>query len=536
MSRRSTSRSADLRGTLARIEDLLLADGRSDAFAATLDLVVDIATGRAPSDDAPVVRSCRALLAPFVSADHDLGVVDAAFEALTSRDRKGEKGQFFTPRQLVELAVRMAAPRDGDTVFDPACGSAAFLWHAARHADVTVHGVELDPRAAEAGRRLLALASARGDVEVGDALRMEHSRYDVVLSNPPFAGAIVDPELRARFVVGRGAPRVERDALFLEVAIRALRPGGRLAIVLPFGTLSHRRCTAVRTFLLRELRDLRVVGLDTTMFLPHTHQRTALVVGTKRRAPLAKPRETDEVAMISTTESGISPRGLPVVARPDEPRAWTRLAHDLSSALDASRYLTATVAALGPSRALVPQRHARDDAPAGKRLGELARLVTDGVKLGETGQIIDTGDLDRGYLRHDALSRPPSVAGSKKRRARRGDVLISRLRPYLKQVALVDDAVGGELVVSSEIYVLRAIDGADAAYLVPFLLSDATQETLATAVEGGHHPRFRRQSLLDLRVPPDVVARAAATSAAVRKLLRARRRADVGFHALTTER
>lgn len=79
------------------------------------------------------LRLCAAALEPFALMKTDLEVVDAAFEYLIDPEQKGQKGQFFTPRPVVKMAVDMLSPRDGERVIDPACGSCGFLIHTINH-------------------------------------------------------------------------------------------------------------------------------------------------------------------------------------------------------------------------------------------------------------------------------------------------------------------------------------------------------------------------------------------------------------------
>src|SRR5207248_4623376 len=92
--------------------------------------------------------------------------------------------------------------------------------------------------------------------------------------------------------------------------------------------------------------------------------------------------------------------------------------------------------------------------------------------------------LDTGHAREGVVltsTEPVSAAGigSAKKRASPGDVIISRLRPYLRQVAYVDEALAvdedgpREIVCSTEFYVLRGRSQESVAFLVAFLLSDA---------------------------------------------------------------
>ena len=178
------------------------------------------------------------------------------------------------------------------------------------------------------------------------------------------------------------------------------------------------------------------------------------------------------------------------------------------------------VADLGDGLVLAPERfdpRRRVEVVARCCLSAYADIVADNVSARswkEPGAvlILDTTHAFEGFVvfRHHPV--PPASMGSAKRRVQAGDVLISRLRPYLRQVALVDEALfrlcmgGNAVVTSTEFFVLRGRNGFDAAGLVPFLLSGRVQAALAAGQEGGHHTRFRQELLLSLPVP-DGVAR-----------------------------
>jgi hypothetical protein len=122
---------------------------------------------------------------------------------------------------------------------------------------------------------------------------------------------------------------------------------------------------------------------------------------------------------------------------------------------------------------------------------------------------LDTSDAREGIIN---LRKPIIVArelGSAKKVAQPGDILISRLRPYLRQIAFIDNGVEGHpeavIACSTEFYVLRSTDHQSIAFLLPFLLSDQVQKVLAAAQEGGHHPRFREDVLLNLPVDARII-------------------------------
>ncbi len=180
-----------------------------------------------------------------------------------------------------------------------------------------------------------------------------------------------------------------------------------------------------------------------------------------------------------------------------------------------------------------PRRVLGADAP-GIPLSSLVQLATAMLRPAifeamENYVVLDTGDVGEGHLAYEGLHR--GAPKSAKKVARPGDLLISRLRPYLRQVGYLEPRAVGNIelfLVSTEFYVLRPIDGQSIAYLAPWLLSETPQRILAASQEGGHHPRFDSAVLLELRVPTDVVATSATASLEIAEAATMRRRsADI---------
>lgn len=246
------------------------------------------------------------LLAPVLP---DEGTLDAIFESLVPRVSKSDKGQFFTPRHVVDFVVRMLAPTRREVVVDPACGSGAFLSHA-RAAGARAHGCDVDPRAVRVAR-LLALAAGADPLTVqrGDGLRgAELPVADVVATNPPFAGrAPADG-----FEVERLVRTPERDVLFLERAIGLLRPGGRLGIVLPYNKASGEAFAELRRWLVQYARIFAIVGLPRETFLPHTSQRTFVLFAQKRRTKLVAPPSEEKTMFVVSERAGKDTGGEPI--------------------------------------------------------------------------------------------------------------------------------------------------------------------------------------------------------------------------------
>lgn len=133
--------------------------------------------------------------------------------------------------------------------------------------------------------------------------------------------------------------------------------------------------------------------------------------------------------------------------------------------------------------------------------------------------VLDTGHARDGVLDLPILGDPTSERTSAKKLALEGDVIVSRLRPYLRQVALLPKGLSGlleqgEFYCSTEFLVFRPKDPTTAAGLVAWLLSDSIQNMMSEAATGGHHPRIGPELLLSARVADEFLdpARASALS------------------------
>jgi type I restriction enzyme M protein len=550
---------------VARIEEVVLASSGADAFELVFSLVaarlaggrgkrsrlarglrdaakrwpgLDLAPASAALQVPDATLEAVSALLDRASIDGDAETLDAVFEQLVTRVGKGAKGQFFTPRHVVDWMVGAMALRRGETVVDPACGSGAFLVHARAAANVEAWGVDLDARAVRVAR-LLAVASGAEPARIvrGDSLRREGDlpEADVIVTNPPFAGDVAYPG----YEVARAGRRVERDALFVERCIELLRPGGRLGIVLPHNKVASSAFADLRRWLVEHAHVHAVVSLPRETFLPHTSQKAVVVFATKRAraTPIARldPRETTTLA--ASARAGKDAAGEAVYrtghAAPRD-AGWRAIDHDLADlprpfapARKGGAHVTCTLAELGEGIALAPERHLATKLVAAGGV-TLATLVVERSERAvgrdlEGAIVLDTTHAKDGLLDVRAASRAASPPASAKKRVRPGDLLVSRLRPYLRQIALVHRATcegDRPLACSTEFYVLSPReDGASLAFLLPWLLGAKAQAILAAAQEGGHHPRVPRELLLSMRVETSRVRDRARVSKEVERAL-----------------
>lgn len=260
----------------------------------------------------------------------NLRIIDEAFEYLLPDVAKGKKGQYFTPRVVIDLCVQMMNPQKKEYVIDTACGSAGFLVHTMQYVwkGLSTHearkeyaarylwGVDFDEKSTKISRAIMLIAgdgkshifksssldtrewSDRFKSELTDLkliqefddfetnrhnqTTLQHLGFDVLLANPPFAGEIKEKHLLAQYVLGKNNKgklqnKVERHLLFIERNLDFVKAGGRLAVVLPQGVFNNTSQEYVRKHIMQRARILAVVGLHGNSFKPHTGTKTSII-------------------------------------------------------------------------------------------------------------------------------------------------------------------------------------------------------------------------------------------------------------------
>lgn len=291
----------------------------------------------------------------YFTADGYEGI-DCIFEFIVSKEKKGSKGQYFTPRHIVDFCVKILNPKDGETVLDPAAGSGSFLYHSYRNGLINgkdLWGFDFDNTAVRVSRLLLHVAGIEkfhvfkansliknnyqrklfetsiGDVStsIEDILRIEKQkeRFDVIVTNPPFAGEIVEPDILESYEISYGKKRIERDILFVERCIGLLKCGGRMAIVLPDNIFGGKETENLRKLIYEYCRIVGVIGIPRNAFMPHTSVKTSLLFLQKR----ATERESSENIFFGISEKpGKDGRGK-VFYKTERDHSWKNIDSDL---------------------------------------------------------------------------------------------------------------------------------------------------------------------------------------------------------------
>jgi type I restriction enzyme M protein len=278
------------------------------------------------------LKVCVYFLEKVKLFNSNLQIIDEAFEYLIPQVSKKKGGQFFTPRPVIDMVVKMLNPKADEFVIDPACGPAGFLLHsvmwvaggiisgkslpenAINFAQNKIYGIDFAQKAVKIAKaiNLIAghgkshvykdnsLAPHTWSIETKCGLRgrllrfpndpakdRENQEYflffdfDVLMTNPPFAGTVKERDILRLYKLaekdGRYVNKIGRHILFLERSLQFLRPSGRMAIVLPQGLLNNTNAEYIRRFIIDEARILAVVGLHVNTFKPHTGTKTSVL-------------------------------------------------------------------------------------------------------------------------------------------------------------------------------------------------------------------------------------------------------------------
>jgi type I restriction enzyme M protein len=236
-------------------------------------------------------------------------MLGAAYEYLIGEfaDSAGKKGgEFYTPRPVVRMMVRLADPQEGMRVYDPCSGSGGMLIAARQYVDehggdagrVSLYGQEDNGGVWTISQMNMLLHGIQGaDIRNGDTLHEPLHvdaqgalmRFDRVITNPPFAQSYTQEHLSfaERFPFGfcpSGAKKA--DWMFAQHMLAVLEPGGMAVTVMPHGVLFRTGVEQAirRAFVDRDLIEA-VIGLPPNLFYGTTIPACVLVI----RAPGAKP-------------------------------------------------------------------------------------------------------------------------------------------------------------------------------------------------------------------------------------------------------
>lgn len=246
----------------------------------------------------------------YVLVQTERDVISEAFQAFWGSGLRGEKGQFFTPRNIVKMCVDILNPKPGEKVIDPACGSGGFLVEVLSHLKekgnfCNVYGIDKEIDLVKICKAYMAIVGdGHANIFCADSLYAESwlkemkkeikdESFDVVFTNPPFGAKIFieDKGILRNYKLGHewfkqysnewkitnSVSKQVPQILFIERCLQLLKPKGRMAIVLPDGVFGNPTDRYVWHFILENARILAIVSLPPETFLPSTHTKTSVL-------------------------------------------------------------------------------------------------------------------------------------------------------------------------------------------------------------------------------------------------------------------
>lgn len=294
------------------------------------------------------VKSCVRELQNVKLFNANLEVVDDAFEHLVNQNQKEGMGQYFTPRYVIDMCVKMLNPKPNEKMIDTAAGSCGFPMHTIFHVwkqlnpsafnlfttrsrtqqelqyvQNNVFGIDFSEKSVRVGR-MLNIIAGDGHTNVIELNSLDYPNwrkaytsvdkwqdkyhegfsklvnmsaaptstkdkekygaflFDILMANPPFAGDLDNKEQLEIYNLGFNAKgklqnKVGRDILFIERNLNFLKPGGRMAVVLPQGRFNNLGDKQIRDYIAQRCRILAVVGLHGNVFKPHTGAKTSVL-------------------------------------------------------------------------------------------------------------------------------------------------------------------------------------------------------------------------------------------------------------------
>lgn len=251
-------------------------------------------------------------LDPLILSTIDTDIKGDAFEYFLEKTTSTENdlGEYFTPRNIVKTIINLVDPKFKETVYDPFCGTGGFLTEAfnyikenniiegeedlKRLGHNTLYGREITTTARIAKMNMVLHGDGHSGIQQINTLinpdyllpNGEVKKFDVVVTNMPFSQTIT------RKIIENGKAKTENnisplyyngiaknngDAVCVLHCLRALKEGGRMALVVPEGFLFRKDLSAVRKFLLSKAKLQSVISLPQGVFLPYTGVKTDIL-------------------------------------------------------------------------------------------------------------------------------------------------------------------------------------------------------------------------------------------------------------------
>lgn len=213
-----------------------------------------------------------------------------------TRGARNDLGQYFTPRHIVKLMVQLLAPRVGETIYDPFCGTGGMLIECFRRMclsiskddherekkmhrlkNETLYGRDKDAVHRIAKMNMILFGDGHSNIEQGDSFaHVGGHKYDIVITNFPFSQQTDEYHKYDIKKKGKG----NGDSIAIQHCLGALKDTkhARACIIVPIGVLYKDELKQEREYIHKNFQLERVIELSPYVFQPYTLQQTAVLL------------------------------------------------------------------------------------------------------------------------------------------------------------------------------------------------------------------------------------------------------------------
>ena len=492
-----------------------------------------------PYRDPETLRAFLKIIDEF-EYDHSERLGDAFEYLLSVLGSQGDAGQFRTPRHIIDFIVAILDPKKHETVLDPACGTAGFLISSWKHIlqanrDAKGHstltpddkgrmaqnfkGYDISPDMVRLSLVNMYLHGFTDPHIVEYDTLTSQERWndyaDVILANPPFMSPKGGIKPHKRFSV----QSKRSEVLFVDYMAEHLTPNGRAGIIVPEGIIFQSQ-TAYKQLrkLLVEDYLVAVVSLPAGVFQPYSGVKTSILILDKSLA-----KTSDSIAFFKVEHDGF---GLGAQRRAIDRNDLPQVKAELDDYFQALRGRQPT-AELTPSRGLIVAKErivaTGEYNLSGERYrengaaqSEFPHVVLKDVCEVNPDSAIPAVLYPNSYFNYIDISCVENISGrflgpnkiatddapSRARRCvKKGDVLISTVRPNLKAFALLAQ-VPDRAVASTGFAVLRAKpDRLLPGFLINILRDDRSVDQMIGVAGKGAYPSINQKDVESLQIP-----------------------------------
>ncbi|MFW6025557.1 MAG: restriction endonuclease subunit M [Candidatus Woesearchaeota archaeon] len=309
-----------------------------------------------------VLRYIVSELQRFSLVNTPTDVKGEAYEEVVGPNLRGNRGEFFTPRNVCKMMVNMVFSLfetkkvmrpGGIKVLDPAVGTGGFLIETIQNvknhfkeqglnsgiiykrvkdiANNNFYGIDFNPSLVRASQMNMVMhGDGYSNIVKANSLRkrndwkrkirnlIEFEDFDIVITNPPFGTEAVIEDVNIleqydfmTFKSTNSRNSLPPEQLFIERCLQFLKPEGILAIVLPDSILSNPGLEWIRDWLLKHTQIIASIDLPVETFEPHTGTQTSVLI--LRKKDLEKKYEKNyEIFMATPQKVGHDRRGKPI--------------------------------------------------------------------------------------------------------------------------------------------------------------------------------------------------------------------------------